>query len=74
MNAVVGFRTRDQTTITSKWDAVLKCSDSLVVVLGLKWWGLSKEQKREVSRVQKLPLEFTQERYMACELWVGRRM
>jgi hypothetical protein len=77
-NAVPGFRERDADQITNKWDTVTKefkkLKDHLVSSGGAsEWWALSKLEKKDFSKIQKLPLEFTEAMYNGLDSWYGQR-
>jgi hypothetical protein len=74
---VVGFRARDADQITNKWDGLIKeykkLKDYIEGSGSANWWGLSKEEKRELSRSRRMPLEFTETMYTEMESFVGKR-
>ena len=77
-NAVPGFRERDADQITNKWDTVTKefkkLKDYLISSGGAsEWWALSKLEKKDISKIQKLPLEFTEAMYNGLDSWYGQR-
>lgn len=74
---VVGFRVRDTDQITNKWDGLIKDYKKLKEYIegtGLaNWWGLSREEKKELSRTRKMSLEFSESMYNEMEGFVGKR-
>lgn len=77
-NAVPGFRERDADQITNKWDAVTKEFKKLKDYFSSsggasEWWALSKLEKKDFSKIQKLPLEFTESMYKGLDSWYGQR-
>ena len=75
--AVVGFRARDTDQITNKWDGLIKDYKKLKDYIGgtgsANWWGLSREEKKHLSRTRKMPLEFSESMYIEMEGFVGKR-
>lgn len=75
--SVVGFRARDTDQITNKWDGLIKdykkLKDYIECTGSGNWWGLSREEKKELSRTRKMPLEFSEAMYMEMEGFVGKR-
>ena len=75
--AVQGFRTRDADQITNKWDGLIKeykkLKDYIEGSGSANWWGMSRDEKRELSRTRKMPLEFTESMYSNMESFVGKR-
>ena len=74
---VVGFRARDADQITNKWDGLTKeykkLKDYIEASGSANWWGMSREEKREMSRTRRMPLEFTETMYNEMESFVGKR-
>lgn len=74
---VMGFRERDIDQITNKWDGLIKdykkLKDYIEGTGSANWWGLSRDEKKELSRTRKMSLEFSQAMYMEMEGFVGRR-
>ena len=74
---VVGFRPRDADQITNKWDGLIKeykkLNDYIEGSGSANWWGMSREEKKELSRTRKMPLEFTELIYAEMESFVGKR-
>ena len=74
---VVGFRARDTDQITNKWDGLIKdykkLKDYIECTGSGNWWGLSREEKKELSRTRKMSLEFSETMYMEMEGFVGKR-
>ena len=74
---VVGFRARDADQITNKWDGLMKeykkLKDYIEAPGSANWWGMCKEEKRELSRTRRMPLEFTETMYTEMESFVGKR-
>ena len=75
--AVVGFRVRDVDQLTNKWDGLIKDYKKLKEYLegtgSGNWWGMSREEKRELCKTRKLPLEFSESMYNEMESFVGKR-
>ena len=75
--AVVGFRARDADQLTNKWDGLIKdykkLKDYLEGTGSGNWWGMNREQKRDLCKTRKLPLEFTESMYNKMESFVGKR-
>ena len=65
--SVVGFCPRDADQITNKWDGLIKKYKKLKDYIegsgSANWWGMSREEKMELSRTRKMPLEFTEFMY-----------
>ena len=76
--AVVGFRARDADQITNKWDGLIKDYKKLKEYLegtgSANWWGMSREEKKDLSKSRKMPLEFTENMYIEMEGFVGKRV
>jgi len=74
---VVGFRARDADQITNKWDGLIKdykkLKDYIEGTGSANWWGLIREEKKELSRTRKMSLEFSEAMYTEMEGFVGRR-
>ena len=74
---VVGFRARDTDQITNKWDGLIKDYKRLKEYIegtgSANWWGLNREEKKQLSRTRKMSLEFSEAMYAEMELFVGRR-
>ena len=62
--SVVGFRARDTNQITNKWDDLIKDYKKLKEYIeGLgstNWWGISRKEKKLLSRTRKMSLEFSE--------------
>lgn len=75
--SVVGFRARDADQLTNKWDGLIKdykkLKDYVEGTGSGNWWGMSREQKRELCKTRKLPLEFSESMYIEMENFVGKR-
>ena len=75
--AVVGFRARDADQITNKWDGLIKdykkLKDYIEGTGSANWWGMSRDEKKELSRTRKMSLEFSEAMYTEMEGFVGRR-
>ena len=73
---VVGFRERDADQITNKWDGLIKEYKKLKEYLegtgSANWWGMSREQKKDLSKSRRMPLEFSESMYMEMEGFVGK--
>lgn len=74
---VVGFRVRDADQITNKWDGLIKeykkLKDYIEALGSGNWWGMSRDEKMELSRTRRMPLEFTESMYIKIEGFVGKR-
>ena len=74
---VVGFRVRDTDQITNKWDGLIKdykkLKDYIEGTGSAKWWGMSREEKKQLSKTRKMSLEFNEAMYAEMEGFVGRR-
>ena len=75
--SVVGFRTRDTDQITNKWDGLIKdykrLKDYIDGTGSANWWGLSREEKKQLSKTRKMSLEFSESMYNEMEGFVGKR-
>ena len=75
--AVVGFRERDADQLTNKWDGLIKdykkLKDYIEGTGSGNWWGMSREEKRDLCKTRKLPLEFSETMYNDMETFVGKR-
>jgi hypothetical protein len=75
--SVVGFRARDTDQITNKWDGLIKdykkLKDYIEDTGSANWWGMSREEKKQLSKTRKISLEFSEAMYMEMEGFVGRR-
>ena len=75
--SVVGFRARDAVQITNKWDGLIKdykkLKDYIEGTGSANWWGMSREEKKELSKTRKMSLEFSEAMYTEMEGFVGRR-
>lgn len=75
--SVVGFRSRDADQITNKWDGLIKdykkLKDYIEGTGSANWWGMSREEKKELSKTRKMSLEFSEAMYTEMEEFVGRR-
>ena len=75
--AVVGFRERDADQLTNKWDGLIKdykkLKDYIEGTGSGNWWGMSREEKRDLCKTRKLPLEFSETMYNEMEPFVGKR-
>ena len=74
---VVGFRARDTDQITNKWDGLIKdykkLKDYIEASGSANWWGMSREEKKELSKTRKMSLEFSEAMYKEMEEFVGKR-
>ena len=74
---VVGFRVRDIDQITNKWDGLIKdykkLKDYIEGTGSGNWWGMSRDEKKNLSKTRKMSLEFSEAMYVAMEGFVGRR-
>lgn len=75
--AEVGFRPRDADQLTNKWDGLIKdykkLKDYVEGTGSGNWWGMNREEKRELCKNRKLPLEFTESMFNEMENFVGKR-
>ena len=75
--SVVGFRVRDTDQITNKWDGLIKDYKKLKEYIegtgSGNWWGMSREEKKLLSRTRKMSLEFSEAMYIEMEAFVGKR-
>jgi hypothetical protein len=70
--AVSGFRVRDADQLTNKWD-YKKLKEYIEGTGSANWWGMSREEKRDLCKTRKLPLEFSECMYTEMESFVGKR-
>ena len=74
---VVGFRARDTDQITNKWDGLMKdykkLKDYIEASGSANWWGMSREEKKELSKTRKMSMEFSEAMYTEMEGFVGKR-
>ena len=74
---VVGFRTRDTDQITNKWDGLIKdykkLKDYIDGTGSGNWWGMSREEKKQLSKTRKMSLEFSESMYAQMEAFMGKR-
>ena len=74
--SVVGFRARDADQITNKWDGLIKdykkLKDYIEGTGSANWWGMSREEKKELSKTRKISLEFSEAMYTEMEGFVGK--
>lgn len=74
---VVGFRARDTDQITNKWDGLMKDYKKLKEYIegtgSANWWGMSRDEKKMLSKTRKMSLEFSEAMYEEMEGFVGRR-
>ena len=74
---VVGFRARDTDQITNKWDGLIKDYKKLKEYIessgSANWWGMSREEKKQLSKTRKMSLEFSEAMYAEMECFIGRR-
>jgi hypothetical protein len=75
--SVVGFRVRDADQLTNKWDGLIKeykkLKDYIEGTGSVNWWGMNREEKRDLCKTRKLPLEFSESMYTEMESFVGKR-
>ena len=75
--SVVGFRARDADQLTNKWDGLIKdykkLKDYVEGTGSAHWWGMNREEKRDLCKTRKLPLEFSESMYNEMECFVGKR-
>ena len=75
--SVVGFRARDADQITNKWDGLMKdykkLKDYIEASGSANWWGMTREEKKELSKTRNMSMEFSEAMYMEMEGFVGRR-
>ena len=74
---VVGFRARDTDQITNKWDGLIKdykkLKDYIESSGSANWWGMSREEKKDLSKTRKMSMEFSEAMYQEMEGFVGKR-
>jgi hypothetical protein len=74
---VVGFRAKDTDQITNKWDGLIKDYKKLKEYIdgtgSGNWWGMSREEKKQLSKIRKMSLEFNEAMYIEMEGFVGKR-
>ena len=75
--SVVGFRVRDTDQITNKWDGLIKDYKKLKDYIdgsgSANWWGLNRDEKKQLSKTRKMSLEFSESMYNEMEVFVGKR-
>lgn len=75
--SVVGFRVRDADQLTNKWDGLIKDYKKLKEYIegtgSGNWWGMNRDEKRELCKTRRLPLEFSESMYTEMENFVGKR-
>ena len=75
--SVVGFRARDADQITNKWDGLIKdykkLQDYIEGMGSANWWGMNREEKKQLSKTRKMSLEFSEAMYTEMEGFLGRR-
>ena len=75
--AVPGFRVKDADQLTNKWNDLIKdykkLKDYIEGTGSANWWGMSREEKRDLYKARKLPLEFSECMYTEMENFVGKR-
>jgi hypothetical protein len=75
--AVVDFRARDAEQITNKWNGFIKdykkLKDYIEGTGATNWWGMTLEEKKELSKTRKMSLEFSEAMYMEMEGFLRRR-
>lgn len=75
--SVVGFRVKDIDQITNKWDRLIKyykkLKDYIEASGSANWWGMSKVEKKELSKTMKMSSEFNQTMYTKMEDIIGKR-
>lgn len=75
--AVVGFMARDADQITNKWDGLIKdykkLNDNIEGTGSANWLGMTRKEKKKLSKIRKMSLEFSEVMYMEMEGFVGRR-
>ena len=61
---VVGFRVRDADQLTNKWDGLIKDYKKLKEYIedtgSANWWGMNRDEKRELCKTRRLPLKFSE--------------
>ena len=66
--SVVGFRPRDTDQITNKWDGLIKDNKKLKDYIessgSANWWGLNREEKKQLSKTRKMSLKFSESMYV----------
>ena len=68
---VVGFRARDTDQITNKWVGLIK--DYIKGTGSANWWGMNREEKKQLSKTHKMSLKFSEAMYAEMEGFVGKR-
>jgi len=75
--AVVGFRVRDADQLTNKWDGLIKDYKKLKEYIegtgSANWWGMNRDEKRELCKTRRLSLEFSECMYTEMENFVGKQ-
>ena len=75
--AVVGFWARDADQLTNKWDGLIKdykkLKDYMEGTGSANWWGMNREENRDLCKTIKLPLEFNKCMYNEMKIFVGKR-
>ena len=75
--SVTGFRTRDTDQITNKWDGLIKdykkIKEYIEGTYSANWWGMSRDEKKQLSKTRKMSLEFSESMYIQMESFVGKR-
>jgi hypothetical protein len=75
--SVFSFKARDTDQITNKWDGLIKdykkLKDYIEETCSANWWGMSRDEKKQLSRTRKMPLEFSEAMYAEMEGFVDRR-
>ena len=75
--SVGGFRARDTDQITNKWDGLIKDYKKIKEYIegtgSANWWGMSRDEKKELSKTRKMSLEFSESMYTQMESFVGKR-
>ena len=74
---VVGFKARDTDQMTNKWDGLIKDYKKLKEYIdgtgSGNWWGMSREEKKQLSKTRKMSLEFSETMYIEMEGFVDKR-
>ena len=75
--AVVSFRVRDADQLTNKWDGLIKdykkLKDYIEGTGSGNWWAMNRDEKRDLCKTRRLPLEFSESMYTEMESFVGKR-
>ena len=63
--------------MTNKWDGLIKDYKKLKEYIegtgSGNWWGMNRDEKRDLCKTRRLPLEFSECMYIEMEKFVGKR-